>query len=204
MPEYFSTPKGTRVRLLLMRVIRVLPPQQREWGQGMIAELDGIRDFGPRLQWIVGGMIAMSKEALYSLFTGGWRKQPGNEPPYAAAAGIGFLLLLAPFYFICAALLNQWGIPLFFRPVEHWLSHPGQAAAFNILSPIVLLGTLAASLFVNVMTLLSVGSEKEGGGTVRVVKLRMRTWNLMALGLGVVLTGVLVGYAFLENFGSHL
>ena len=47
----------------------------------MIAELDGISDFGPRLEWIVGGMMAMSKEALQSLFTGGWRKQPGSEPP---------------------------------------------------------------------------------------------------------------------------
>ena len=92
---------------------------------------------------------------------------------------------------------------MFFRPVEHWLSHPGQAAAFNILSPIVLLGTLAASVFMNVMRLMSVGREEEGGGTVRVVKLRMRTGNLMVLGLGVLLTGVLVGYAFLENFGTH-
>ncbi|MGB9029566.1 MAG: hypothetical protein WCC27_05550 [Acidobacteriaceae bacterium] len=204
MQGFFSTPTGKRVRLLLMRVIRVFPREQREWGQGMIAELDGISDFGPRLEWIVGGMMAMSKEALQSLFTGGWRKQPGSEPPYAAAAGIGFLLLLAPFYFIGAALLNQWGVPFFFRPVALWLSHPGQAAAFNILSPIVLLGTLAASVLVNVMTLMSVSREEEGGGTVRVVKLRVRTWNLMALGLGVVLTGVLVGYAFLENFGAHL
>jgi hypothetical protein len=202
--EFLSIPTGTRVRLLLMWVMRVFPRKQREWGQGMIAELDEISDFGPRLEWIVGGMIAMSKEALHSLLTGGWRKQPGSEPPYTAAAGIGFLLLLAPFYFIGAALLNQWGVPFFFRPVEHWLSHPGQAAAFNILSPIVLLGTLAASVFVNVMTLMSVASEEEGGGTVRVVKLRMRTANLMALGLGVLLTGVLAGYAFLENFGTRL
>lgn len=146
----------------------------------------------------------MSKEALYSLVTAGWRKQPGNQPPYAAAAGIGFLLLLVPFYFICAALLNQRGVPFFFQPVEHWLSHPGQAAAFNTLSPIILLGTLAASVFLNVMTLMSMGREEEGGGTVTVVKLRVRIWNLMALGLGVLLTGVLVGYAFLENFGPHL
>jgi hypothetical protein len=184
--------------------MRVFPREQREWGQGMIAELDGIRDSGAKLEWIVGGMIAMSKQALHSLLTGGWRKQPGNEPPYAAAAGIGFLLLVAPFYFICAALLNQWGVPLFFRPFEHWLSHPGQAAAFNILSPIMLLGALASSIFVNLMTLMSVDKEEEGGGTVRVVKLRMRSWNLMALGFGVLLTGVLVGYAFLENFGTHL
>jgi len=148
--------------------------------------------------------MAMSIEALYSILTGGWRKQPGQEPPYATAAGIGFILLLVPFYFVCASLLNQWGITWFFTPIAHWLSRPGQAAAFNIISPILLLGTLAFSVLLNLATLVSVGREEEGGGTVRVVKLRVRSWNLAAIGLSLLLTGLLLGYAFVENFGTRV
>jgi hypothetical protein len=150
-------------------------------------------------------MTAMSKAALRGILTRAWRKQPGQEPPYATAAGIGFILLLVPFYFVGASLLNQWGITWFFTPIEHWLSRPGRAVAFNIISPIVLLGTLVSSVLLNLATLLSVGREEEAGEAVRVVKLRVRSWNLAAIGLGLVLTGLLLGYAFVENFRTvHL
>ena len=148
--------------------------------------------------------MAMSKAALHSILTGGWRKQPGQEPPYATAAGIGFILLVVPFYFVFASLLNQWGITWFFIPIEHWLARPGQAAAFNTISPIVLLGALVSSALLNLATLVSMGREEEGSGTVRVVKLRVKSGNLTVLGLGLLLTGILLGYAFVENFGARV
>ena len=150
----------------------------------------------------------MSKAALrnilHNIVTGAWRKEPGQEPPYAAAAGISFILLLAPFYFVSASLLNQWGITWFFTPIEYWLSRPRQAAAFNVISPIVLLGTLISSVVLNLATLVSVAREEERGGTVAVVKLRVRSWNLAAIALSLLLTGILLGYAFVENFGTQV
>ena len=204
MPRFFFTPIRLKAQLLLMRATNALPQEQREWGRAVISELSGISGFWPSLEWIVGGMMAMSKAALHNILTGAWRKQPGQEPPYATAAGIGFILLLAPFYFVSASLLNQWGITWFFAPIEHWLSRPGQAAAFNIISPVVLLGTLLCTVLLNLATLVSVGWEEEGSGTVRVVKLRVRSWNLVAIVLGLLLTGVLLGYAFVENFGIQV
>jgi uncharacterized membrane protein YqhA len=49
-----------------------------------------------------------------------------------------------------------------------------------------------------------VGREEEAGGTIRVVKVRVRSWNLVAIVLGLLLTGVLLGYAFVENFGTQV
>ena len=184
--------------------MNALPKEQREWGRAVISELDGISGFWPSLEWIAGGMTAMSQSALHSILTGGWRKQSGQEPPYAMAAGISCILLLVPFYFVCASLLNQWGITWFFTPIEHWLSRPAQAAAFNIISPIVLLGTLVSTVLLNLTTLVSVDQEGEGSSTVKVVKLRVRSWNLAAIGLSLLLTGLLVGYAFVENFGTQI
>jgi hypothetical protein len=202
VPGFFFTPLRIKAHLLLMRATNALPREQREWGRAVISELNGISGFWPSLEWIVGGVMAMSKAALYNVLTGAWRKKPVHEPPYATAAGIGFILLLAPFYFVAASLLNQWGITWFFAPIEHWLSRPGQAAAFNAISPVVLLGTLLCSVLLNLATLVSVGREEEAGGTVRVVKLRVRSWNLAAIGLGLLLIGLLLGYAFVENFGN--
>jgi hypothetical protein len=204
MPRFFFTPIRTESQSWLMRAMNALPKEQREWGRAVISELDGISGFWPSLEWIVGGMMAISKATLHSTLTGGWRKQPGQEPPYATAAGIGFILLLLPLYFVCASLLNQWGVRWFFTPIEHWLSRPGQAAAFNIISPILLLGTLAFSVLLNLATLVSVSREEESGGTVRVVKLRVRSWNLAAIGLSLLLTGLLLGYALVENFGARV
>ena len=210
MPRFFFKRMRIKAQLLLMRATNALPREQREWGRAVISELNEIRDFWPSLEWIAGGMMAMSKAALnnvlqnvlHNMLRGAWRKHPGQEPPYATAAAIGFVLLLAPFYFVSASLLNQWGITWFFAPIEHWLSRPGQAAAFNAISPVVLLGTLLCSVLLNLATLVSVGREEEAGGTVRVVKLRVRSWNLAAIGLGLLLTGLLLGYAFVENFGN--
>jgi hypothetical protein len=208
VPRFFFTPIRIKAQLLLMRATNALPQEQREWGRAVISELNGISGFWPSLEWIAGGMMAMSKAALRNILpnilTSAWRKEPGQKRPYATAAGIGFILLLAPFYFVSASLLNQWGITWFFAPIEHWLSRPGQAAAFNIISPVVLLGTLLCSVLLNLATLISVGREEEAGGTVRVVKLRVRSWNLAAIGLGLLLTGVLLGYAFVENFGTQV
>ena len=206
------TPMRIKAQLLLIRATNALPREQREWGRAVISELNGISGFWPSLEWVVGGMMAMSKSALHNVLhnalrnvlTGAWRRQPGQEPPYATAAGIGFILLLAPFYFVAASLLNQWGITWFFAPIEHWLSRPGQAAAFNAISPVVLLGTLLGSVLLNLATLVSVDREEEAGATVRVVKLRVRSWNLAAIGLGLLLTTVLLGYAFVENFGTQV
>ncbi len=204
MPRFFFPPIRMKAQLLLMRATNALPQEQREWGRAVVSELNEIRGFWPSLEWIAGGMMAMSKAALHNVLTCAWRKQPGQEPPYATAAGIGFILLLAPFYFVSASLLNQWGITWFFAPIEHWLSRPRQAVAFNIISPVVLLGTLLCSVLLNLATLVSVGREEEAGGTVRVVKVRVRSWNLVAIVIGLLLTGVLLGYAFVENFGTQV
>jgi hypothetical protein len=208
VPRFFFTPLRTKAQLWLMRATNAFPKEQREWGRALIGELDGITGFWPSIEWIAGGMTAMSKAALRNILlnivTGAWRKEPGQEPPYAAAAAISFILLLAPFYFVSASLLNQWGITWLFTPIEHWLSRPGQAAAFNVISPIVLLGTLISSVVLNLATLVSVGWEEERGGTVAVVKLRVRSWNLAAIGLSLLLTGILLGYAFVENFGTQV
>jgi len=68
----------------------------------------------------------------------------------------------------------------------------------------VLLGTLLSSVLLNLAILVSVGREKEAARTVRVIKVRIRSWNVAAIGASLLLTGLLLGYAFVENFGQQV
>ena len=141
----------------------------------------------------------MAKAALVSLFTRSWHKR-GQQPPYAVAAGIGLALLLIPLYFVSASVLNQLGIKWLFVPIEYLLSRPTHATVFHVVSPIVLLGTLTASILLNLIVLVSTSSEPSPSGAVRIVELRLRFWNLVTVAISLMLIGLLLGYAFVENF----
>ncbi len=104
-----------------------------------------------------------------------WGRQDRRN---ARAAAIGFILLLVPGYFIAASLLNAVRVTSFFAPIEHWLSHPAKARIFNMISPVVLLGTLFLVFILNAATLLRVGKEQEpDGGTVNVIQVKLKFWN---------------------------
>ena len=60
-------------------------------------------------------------------------------------AVIGFVLLLAPLYFVSASLLKYGlGVGFFFDPLEAVLSVAGRREVFNLVSPVVFLGGLCS------------------------------------------------------------
>jgi hypothetical protein len=142
-------------------------------------------------------------KALFSSLANYWNKQ-GQDPPYAAAAGVGFTLLLIPLYFVSASLLNQFGIKWLFAPIEQILSHPRQAAVFNFVSPFLLLGALTLSLVLNLTVVVSRSRRPAPGGAVSGVGLRVKFWNLVTVASSLLLIGLLLGYAFVENFSIRL
>ena len=179
---------------LLMRAVNALPSTERDWARAIVTELEYVRGFGAAVQWLAGGVTVM----IGATIRNSWGAQDRRN---ARAAAIGFSLLLIPGYFIAAALLNQVGVPFFFLPIEHWLSHPAEAKVFNVISPVVLLGTLLVVLVLNAASLLHFGKDQEcGGRAVSVIQLRLQFWNLAAILLSFVFTAALLGYAFLENF----
>ena len=70
-------------------------------------------------------------------------------------AGIGFVLLLAPLFFVSASLLKYGaGIGLLFLPLEVFLSVSQRRGVFNLVSPFVFLGGLALALAPNAYAVL--------------------------------------------------
>jgi hypothetical protein len=103
----------------------------------------------------------------------------------AVAARLGLTFLIVPVYFISASALRQ------------------NAPGLSILgSPMILLGGLLVAFTLNALSILSVNLHRDAPPVLN-VSLSLRFWNLAAIATSLLLLGVLLGYAFVENFQAR-
>jgi hypothetical protein len=67
----------------------------------------------------------------------------------------------------------------------------------------ILLGSLLLAFTLNALPILSVNLRSDAP-PVLCVSLSLRFWNLTVIVTGLLLLGVLLGYAFVENFQARL
>jgi hypothetical protein len=104
----------------------------------------------------------------------------------AVAARLGLTLLVVPIYFIIASALRQ------------------DAPGLSLLgSPIILLGSLLVAFALNALSILSVNFDSDAPPVLN-VSLSLRFWNLTVIITGLLLLGVLLSYAFVENFQARI
>ncbi len=116
-------------------------------------------------------------------------------------AVVGFVLLLAPLYFVSASLLKYGlGIGFLFDPLEAFLSVAGRRVVFNVVSPIVFLGGLCLALALNTYAITRLNFRRENGTIVSTVRLKLRLSNIAVAVVSILLLATLLGYVFLENF----
>ena len=116
-------------------------------------------------------------------------------------AVFGFVLLLAPLYFVSASLLKYGlGIGVLFDPLEAVLSVGGRREVFNLVSPVVFLGGLSIALALNVYAVARIHVSREDGTIVSTVRVTPRLWNIAVAVVSILLLMTLAGYVFLENF----
>jgi hypothetical protein len=116
-------------------------------------------------------------------------------------AVIGFVLILAPLYFVGASLLKYGlGVGFLFDPLEAVLSVAGRREVFNLVSPFVFLGGLCLALALNVYAITRFDLRWEEGAIVGALRLKLGLWNISVAVVSTMLLVTLVGYAFLENF----
>lgn len=103
----------------------------------------------------------------------------------AVAARLGLAVLIVPIYFISASALRQ------------------DAPGLSFLgSPLILLGALLVAFTLNTLPILSVNLRSDAPSVLS-VSLSLRFWNLAVIVTGLLLLGVLLGYAFVENFQAR-
>ena len=100
-------------------------------------------------------------------------------------ARLGLTLLIVPLYFISASALRQ------------------NAPGLSLLgSPTILLGALLVAFALNALSILSVDFRSDAPPVLN-VSLSLRFWNLAVIVSCLLLLGVLLGYAFAENFQAR-
>ena len=116
-------------------------------------------------------------------------------------AVVGFLLLLAPLYFVSASLL-EYGlrIGLLFDPLEAFFTVAGRRVVFNVVSPLVFLSGLCLALALNTYAVARLNVRREEGSIVSTIRLRLRLSNIAVAVVSFLLLTTLLGYVFLENF----
>src|SRR5215211_4761002 len=116
-------------------------------------------------------------------------------------AVVGFVLLLAPLYFVSASLLKYGlGIGLLFDPLEAFLSVAGRRDVFNVVSPCVFLGGLSLALALNTYVIARLNVRREEGTIVSTIRLKLKLSNIVVAALSILLLTTLLSYVFLENF----
>ena len=101
------------------------------------------------------------------------------------SAAVGFVLLVAPTYFVAMSALRYDAPGLRF---------------FG--SPILILATLAMAVAVNAGSILSVKLEPAKPPVLKVA-LSLRTWNIAEIMFALLLSGALFTYLFVENFAPR-
>ena len=93
-------------------------------------------------------------------------------------AVVGFVLILAPLYFVSASLLEfGLGVGFLFDPLETFLSVAGRRAVFNAVSPFVFLGGLCLALALNTYAVVRLDVRREAGTLVGTVRLKLNLSN---------------------------
>lgn len=108
-------------------------------------------------------------------------------------AWFGFALIIAPFYFVAAAVLKYgFGVGWFFDPLAAFFGDPQRLRFLNVvLTPILFFGGSLLALAVNLYALLR---RRAGNG------LKLRVSNFIVVLISFSLLVVMTAYGYLENF----
>ncbi|MBI1925381.1 hypothetical protein HYR99_14160 [Candidatus Poribacteria bacterium] len=120
---------------------------------------------------------------------------------YNKVAGISFVLLLPPLFFVSAAVLKYGlGIGYLFDILEPFYANPNRLRVFNIVSPILFLSGLFLAIALNLYPIFRLSIRKDNDTTVYTITVKAKLWNLSVIAMSFLLLAILIGYAFLENF----
>jgi hypothetical protein len=108
-------------------------------------------------------------------------------------AGAGLVLLIAPFFFVAAAILKYGlGVGLFFDPLAAFFAEPQRLRFLNfVMTPVLFFGGSLAALGLNLYAFIRHHAENRP---------KRRLSNLLVVTMSVSLLLVMATYGYLENF----
>lgn len=122
------------------------------------------------------------------------------RPSPSRATVFGLVLLAPAALFLLANILNEFGVGFLYAPVEALISDPRRQQVFNLVSPVLFLGGLAAALLLNALAISRLDLRWEPKRLVSTVTIEPRIPNVALILTGGLLLATFVGYAFVENY----
>ena len=115
---------------------------------------------------------------------------------------VGLILVFPAFYFALTNIL-KYNLNIDFLPMpwEGLQSNPKLFFLFNNLSPVIFLGGLAAALLINLFSILRIEFSKNPDHFIGKLILIPKTANLAVVCASAFIIVLMLGYAFVENFG---
>jgi hypothetical protein len=200
--------RAVRVSERIYRALLVAYPEEfrREYGPHMVQAFgDLCREACRRGETL--WFVRLWASTLSDLVTSALAQRSSTHVDKEAAmrdhrlAGIGFVLLVVPLFFVVSQVLKyELGIGFLADPLDAFLADPERARIFDLLSPILFLGALGFALALNAYAVLRLNVDWEDGAIVSTARLEMKLANLAVAAASLLLLITLVGYAFLENF----
>ena len=113
---------------------------------------------------------------------------------------MGFILTLAPFYFVAANVLKyELGVLFLSSPLEYLYADPQIFHWFNIFSPVLFLGGLFLAFLCNFLPIVRFNFRRDANKFIGTITVKTHLLNLAVIGLSGLLLAVLVGYVLVEN-----
>jgi hypothetical protein len=121
-----------------------------------------------------------------------------NAGPSPSRATLLGLVLLAPAVLFLIVVLIEEGFG--FRSFSAFMAEPQQRQIFNLISPIVFLGGLAAALLLNALAIAELDLRWQDSRLVTTLAIQPRTPNVALIVATALLLALFVGYALAENY----
>jgi hypothetical protein len=122
--------------------------------------------------------------------------------PSPSRAWVLGLVLAAPaaLFWLANILKDGLGIGFLIAPVEALISEPHRRQIFNLVSPVVFLGGLAAALLLNALAIAQFDLRWEQNRLVSTVTVEPRRANVALILTGGLILAAFAAYAFVENY----
>jgi hypothetical protein len=111
----------------------------------------------------------------------------------------GVVLVAPAALFLLANVLNELGIGFLYALIDPLISGTRQKV-FNLASPVVFLGGIAAALLLNALAIARLDLGRAGSRLICTVTIEPRTPNVALILVVGLMLATFVAYAFVENY----
>lgn len=134
---------------------------------------------------------------IFSKITGYFENKKKSK---VKTAILSIILAMPAIYFFSANILKYYfGISFLASPLDYFYSSPEILYYFNFYSPIIFIGGLTASVFLNIISVFNLRLFKNNNSLIGNFIFKRHISGILMIGLNSIILFSMIGYILLEN-----